>query len=281
MIKNNSDERALKKAILKRDKIKLNNKDNNGDRTKDSKNNYKENDHKFEKNKNDKLVKSSNDNIISKREGDIMANRVDDKNKDMDKNNDIGVDYVNKNKDKSKDIDINVDKNNNITRVKDEDIIVDADIKKNEICNNCTGGIEKILKELIKEKVDIAVTDSTMFLLNAVTILSVEEAIVKLKTTANTTIIIPIQEIVAIRSDLIYGISFQNNCEFEACRGEESLRRYFVSIIGRKVSIQTKGEGEFKYINSRIVTGTGKGIVIIEGTIAISLSKIILIEEIT
>lgn len=168
-----------------------------------------------------------------------------------------------------------------------EDIVISevtdetTDTDKNESYNICVDGIEKILIELVGEKVDICITNSTMFLLNAVTILNAEDDIIKLRTSLNTIIVVPIAEIVAIRCNLIYGINFENNCNFEVCKKEEGLRRYFASIIGKKVSIQTKGEGEFKYISNRIVTGTGKGIVIVEGTIAISLSKITLVEEIT
>lgn len=295
IIKNDSSERIPKKPVPKGDKIKTINKDHNHDKD-TSKTEVSKNDYKLKENKNDNLVKANGNNIISKRGEGIMANKVEDKdidrekdidkNKSMDKNKDIDVDKdknkgIDKNKDKDIDKDKNIVKDIVVNKGKNKDIIVDADITKNEIYNNCIGGMEKILKELIEEKVDISIADSTMFLLNAVTVLSVEGTIVKLKTTVNTTIVIPIQEIVAIRSNLIYGISFKNNCNLEVCKEGESLRRYFASIIGKKVSIQTKGEGEFKYINSRIVTGTGKGIVIIEGTIAISLSKINLIEEIT
>jgi hypothetical protein len=199
--------------------------------------------------------------------------------------NEENLEELKENKDVSKGGEAMPDAVDAIDTAKEDTVISEVtdettDTGKNEPYNICVDGIEKILIELVGEKVDICITNPTMFLLNAVTILNVADDILKLRTSLNTIIVIPIEEIVAIRCKLIYGINFENNCNLDVCKKEEGLRRYFASIIGKKVSLQTKGEGEFKYISNRIVTGAGKGIVIIEGTIAISLSKITLVEEI-
>lgn len=237
-----------------------------------SKEELAKNDHKLENIEKGKLVKENGTRNIP-REHDIKADKEnsikhEDKNRSYIKEQEHGKESY---EDSTTTNEFSREKKNN-------------NIFKNEICSTCTDGMEKILKKLIGEKVDISITDSTMFLLNAATILYVDDTIVKLKTVINTTVIIPIHEIVGIRSNSIYGISFEDNDDLgvciESCKREERLRRYFSSIIGKKVFLQTKGVGEFKYINNRIITGTGKGVVIIEGTIAISLCKIILIEEI-
>lgn len=257
------------KVLLKENKFKDDNKENKSE--------YKKNDALI-KSKEDKSTCKGGDKMINDKARGSGNDKDDDKEieQNIDKNTDKGID---------KDIDKNIDKDiekeigSAENKIGKSNIIVDNDIKKSEVYNSCVYGIEKILKELIGEKVDISITDSTMFLLNSVIVLSVEETIVKLKTVINTTIVVPIQEIVAIRCDLIYGINFEDNCNLDVREKDDGLRKYFSTIIGKKVFIQTKGEGEFKYINNRIITGTAKGIVILEGTIAISLSKISLVEE--
>lgn len=274
-LKKASVENRVDKTIFKEDEFKDNKKNHNDLNKAESLKN------------DDKTISKGGDSEMGDRieDGGITKGKDTDKdtNKDIDK--DIGNDTdkdANKDidKDVGKDTDKDVDKDMVKDISKESSELGDNDIINNEPSESCINGIEKILKELIGEKVDISITDSTIFLLNAVTILSVTDATVRLKTTLNTTIIVPIDEIVAIRCDLIYGISFEENCGLEVCKREESLKKYFTSIIGKKVSLHTKGDGEFKYINSRIITGTGNGIVIIEGTIAVSLSKIILIQEV-
>lgn len=257
VIKENSIKNSREEAILKENKSKNDNKEN-----------------KSEHKKNDALIKSKEDKSICKGEDNVVNGKARGSSKDKEVN-------PNTDKDTDKGIDKNIEKEigRAESKIDKSNIILDNDIKKSETYNSCVDGIEKILKELIGEKVDISITDSTMFLLNSVIILSVEESIVKLRTVLNTTIIVPIQEIVAIRCDLIYGINFEDNCDLDVYQKDDGLRRYFATVIGKKVFIQTKGEGEFKYINNRIITGTAKGIVIVEGTIAISLSKINLVEE--
>ena len=224
-------------------------------------------------------IKENNHNV-HKDESLKSDHKLEENEKD---NNEVHKDEPLKNDHKLEEIEKdNLTKSNDTKSTSKGDVEMtdkESNMFKNEVYNICVDGMEKILKVLIGEKVDISITDSTMFLLNSVIILSVKDTIVKVKTTVNTTIIIPIQEIVAIRCNSIYGISFEDDCDLEACKREESLRRYFTSIIGKKIFLQTKGQDEFKYINNRIITGTGRGVVIIEGAIAISLSKIILIQE--
>lgn len=192
-----------------------------------------------------------------------------------------------KNKDQLKDGDCKIEDKSKVALEKKITTESKADeniTTENKCCDYCTNDMGKILRKLIGEKVDICTTGSSVFLLNSATIVSVEDSIVKLKTIRNTKVVIPIHEIVGIRSDSIYSIKFNSypnsdGCE-KFCIREQSLRKYFGSIIGKRVFLQTKGGGEFKYINNRIITGVGRGVVLIEGTVAISLCKIILIEEV-
>jgi len=286
--KNNRDtekwtsiKKTVEKDAFKGDKIKNSNEHHNNN--KDVHNSHKDHNSNIDRKEESKIKPEKNDDKlkVDKEENSVKSNN----NKSVSEGGDKMTDTAHTT-DTAKEGTIVTDTIDTTDTAKEGTIITNTtderiDMSKNDLCNICVDGIEKILKELVGEKVDISITDSTMFLLNAVTILSVTDNILRLKTAKNTTIIIPIQEIVAIRCNLIYGISFEDDCDSDTCEREESLRRYFASIIGKKVSLQTKGEGEFKYINNRIITSTGKGIVIIEGTIAISLSKITLIEEIT
>lgn len=187
---------------------------------------------------------------------------------------------TNRNKEKSDD---NVELFNQSSEEQKNKEKKNVNIIDNEKCNICINAMVDILKNLIGEKVDISITDSTMFLLNSATVLGIQDTIVKLRTLRNTIVLIPIQEIVGIRSNSLYGINFDDsynlNMYEKSCEREKSLREYFASRIGKRIFLQTKGDEDFKYINNRIITGTGRGIVIIEGTMMISLCKIILVEE--
>jgi hypothetical protein len=263
-------EKSANKPVFK----KIEKKENKDGR---SKGESLKNDYKLEDNQKGKLTKKSDTTNISNEDD----RKIDKENKFI-KHGGENSDYI-KEENYQKDIYKDNTKNNESLKEQKSKNEKKNNILKNEVCSICDNGMENILKKLIGEKVDISITDSTMFLLNTVTILSVEDAIVKLKTTLNANIIIPIQEVVGIKCNSIYGINFEDNYDsdvcIEYCKREENMRRYFASIIGKKIFLQTKGAGEFKYINNRIITGTGRGVVIIEGTMAISLSKIILIEE--
>lgn len=140
---------------------------------------------------------------------------------------------------------------------------------------------KKVLKVLINRKINIAISDPIRSIICNVIILEVSIDTVKLKTEANTIIVLCIKEIVAIQCDEKDYVTFVKNVYFnkkEHYDGGE-LHSYLYTIIGKRVFIQTKGNADFRHINCKKITAVGEGFVVIEDSIIISLCKIILVEE--
>lgn len=142
--------------------------------------------------------------------------------------------------------------------------------------------IKKVIKVLINKKVNIAISDAARSIVWNVIILEINRDTVKLKTEKNTIIVLSIKEIVAIQCNkedynkFIKSICFNQKEHYS----KKELEKYFYSIIGKKVFIQTKGNIDFTYISCKKVTAVGDGFVVVEDSIIISLCKIILVEEV-
>jgi hypothetical protein len=142
--------------------------------------------------------------------------------------------------------------------------------------------MEIILKQLVGENIALSIiSKGNGFIANA-TLLSVKDGIVHVDNSSRI-LSIPIGDIVGVNSNLINAIELQPLTE--ASREEDykykewSLGNLFSTMIGGQVSIETIGPGSFNNISNKVVTNVGQGIVVIESTMAVSLSKIILVER--
>ncbi|MBV7272682.1 hypothetical protein JMF89_11740 [Clostridiaceae bacterium UIB06] len=142
-------------------------------------------------------------------------------------------------------------------------------------------GIKNILRRLINKKVIFYISDPIRGVIDNALILGVKNNIVELKTREDTTILLLINEIIGIKSSELISIDFNNEDEISDSTNvfeEDEFRIYFSSIIGKRVFIQTKGCGELRYMNNKIITAVGGDFVVVEKDILISLKKIVLVE---
>lgn len=169
---------------------------------------------------------------------------------------------------------------NNNTKTSEKETY-DKSIKESYIYNDELQ-FKKVLKILINKKINIAISDPIRSIIYNVIILEVSSETVKLKTEANTIIVLCIKEIVAIQCDKKDYVTFVKNVYFnkKENHGGGELQSYLYTIIGKRVFIQTKGNADFRHINCKKITAVGEGFVVIEDSIIISLYKIILVEEV-
>ena len=73
--------------------------------------------------------------------------------------------------------------------------------------------------------------------------------------------------------------SFTEDDMTNCCPLEKSFQNYFSELVGKRVSMQTQGQGKFRYLSDRVVTGTGKGFVIVEDKTVILFCKIVFVKE--
>lgn len=141
---------------------------------------------------------------------------------------------------------------------------------------------KKVLKVLINRKINIAISDPIRSIIYNVIILEVSSETVKLKTEANTIIVLCIKEIVAIQCDEKDYAAFVKNVYFskKENHGGGELQNYLYTMIGKRVFIQTKGNADFRHINCKKITAVGEGFAVIEDSIIISLCKVILVEAV-
>ena len=173
--------------------------------------------------------------------------------------------------------DFNLNNNEKISDKEDDDKFI-----KERYIYNDELQFKKILKVLINRKINIAISDPIRSIICNVIILEVSSDTVKLKTEANTIIVLCIKEIVAIQCDKKDYVTFVKNVYFNKKEyyGEGELQSYLYTIIGKRVFIQTKGNADFRHINCKKITAVGEGFVVIEDSIIISICKIILVEEV-
>lgn len=152
---------------------------------------------------------------------------------------------------------------------------------KSEKNLNSRYGIRSVLKKLIDKKVTFYIADSIKDLINNATIMRIENNIIELRTEENKTIILAIDEIVAIKSTELSTITYSNEERIVDNNNrdrEDEFRLYFDSIIGKRISIQTKGSKELRYMNNKVITATGSDFIVIENNIILLIDKIILVE---
>ena len=142
--------------------------------------------------------------------------------------------------------------------------------------------MEILLKQLVGENIAFStVTGSNEFVSKAI-LLSVKDGIVNINISSRI-LSIPISEIVGVQSNLIHSIELQwvvDALSEELYEYKEwSLRNLFSTMLGERIFIETRGVGSFKNISNKTVTNVGQGIVVLDNTMAISLSKIILVER--
>lgn len=148
----------------------------------------------------------------------------------------------------------------------------------------CKQSMKRLLMELSGEKVDLCIEDIQRGLINEVVISEVRDNIIKVINRKNQITIIPIHNIVGIYSESLPFIDiyddFINKDDKEIdCSFEEDMRNYFKSILGKKVAIQTRGDGKFRYIYEKNITNIGIGFVVVDNTMAISFCNINFVKE--
>jgi hypothetical protein len=151
-------------------------------------------------------------------------------------------------------------------------------------CFGCINEMKNILAKLINKLVTISISDSERGVINNASIIEVGEAIVKVKTERNTLIVLSINEIVGIKSSILNTMDIlkqsSDSLDKGFCAIAKEYREYFNYNIGRRILMQTKGSGEFRYINNKPITSVGNGFVFIDNNMIISTCKINLIEEV-
>ncbi|MDW8800990.1 hypothetical protein P8V03_07460 [Clostridium sp. A1-XYC3] len=150
-----------------------------------------------------------------------------------------------------------------------------------EDCSTCFNGLKDALKKLIGERITLSLEGCLGGIIDDAILLAVENSIVKLKTREKTIVLIPINEIVSVKSEEISSMKFNVDSKTleGICNKSMDLSRYFNLNVGKTISLRTKGEGEFKYISRKKITGSWTGVVVLEGNMLISICKVLLIEE--
>lgn len=150
-----------------------------------------------------------------------------------------------------------------------------------ENCDICLDEFRNILKKLVGERVTLCLEGCLGGIINDAVLLAVEEGIMKLKTKEKTIILVPINELVSVKSEELTSIKFNSGFKEvnSLCSKSMDLNKYFNRNVGKVLSLRTKGEGEFKYISRKKLTVSGKGFIILEGNMLISICKILLVEE--
>lgn len=148
-------------------------------------------------------------------------------------------------------------------------------------CIACNRSISNLMNKLIGEKLDLCVKDDKMSILNEVSLIYSDEVLVKLTNELEEKITIPMKNVVGLQSDKISSLdkSLKQVSKEQFCKFEESMENYLNSVIGKKVVIQTSGQGKFAYIYNKTITEVGMGFVIVEDNMMITFSSIVLIRE--
>ena len=151
-----------------------------------------------------------------------------------------------------------------------------------DFARNYIKPMEIILKQLIGENIALSTGISNKGFVSNAILLSVKDGIVNLDI-SHGILSIPIGEVVGVESNLIHSIELMplidiNEEEIYDYK-EYSLGNLFSTMIGEQIYIETSGLGSFNNIDDKTVTNLGQGIVVLDNTMAISLSKIILVER--
>ncbi|MFL0195882.1 hypothetical protein ACJDU8_09950 [Clostridium sp. WILCCON 0269] len=147
--------------------------------------------------------------------------------------------------------------------------------------STCNRGVSNLLNKLVGEKLDICVKDDKMSTLNGVNLVHSDEILIKLSNESGEIIVIPVKNIVGLQSEKLS--SDDKNLEQvhkrAYCTVEKRMEDYFNSIIGKKVIIQTGGQGKFGYIYNKTITKVGVGFIIIDNNMMVTFQSIVLVRE--
>lgn len=148
-------------------------------------------------------------------------------------------------------------------------------------CITCNRGISNLMNKLIGEKLDVCVKDDKMSILNEVNLIHSDEVLIKLTNELEEKIIIPMKNVVGIQSNKLSSLdkSLNEVPKGYYCTFEKSMEEYFNSLIGKKVIIQTSGQGKFAYIYNKTITEVGLGFIVIDNDMMVTFSSIVLIRE--
>jgi hypothetical protein len=145
----------------------------------------------------------------------------------------------------------------------------------------CSEEIKNLLNRYVNKKFDICTDGDENCMFEQINLICSDENLAKCKNGEGETIVIPVRNIVGMNfPEPVYMEEHSKKDDMTYCCSlEKSLSDYFAALVGKRVCIQTRGQGKFKYLSKKMVTGTGKGFVIIENNIVILFSKIVFIRE--
>ncbi|WP_368487622.1 hypothetical protein [Clostridium sp. BJN0013] len=148
-------------------------------------------------------------------------------------------------------------------------------------CITCNKGISYVMNKLIGEKLDVCVKDDKMSILNEVNLIHSDEILIKLTNESGEKIIIPMKNIVGLQSNKLSSLdkSLKQVSKGYYCIFEKRMEDYFNSLIGKKVIIQTVGQGKFAYIYNKTITEVGLGFIVVDNSMMVVFSSIVLIRE--
>ncbi|WP_333886592.1 hypothetical protein [Clostridium sp.] len=154
-------------------------------------------------------------------------------------------------------------------------------LSRSKVCVACNRSISNLMNKLIGEKLDLCVKEDKMSILNEVSLIYSDEVLIKLTNELEEKIIIPIKNVVGLQSNKISSLdkSLKEVSKDQCCKFEKSMENYFNDLVGKKVIIQTSGQGKFAYIYNKTVVEVGVGFVVIEDNMIVTFSSIVLIRE--
>ncbi|HBC97300.1 MAG TPA: hypothetical protein DC034_10975 [Clostridium sp.] len=166
--------------------------------------------------------------------------------------------------------------------VKQEDLQGnDKLLPKNESFSVCGGEIKNLLNKFVDKKVDLSVegVDSCNF--EQLDLICADENLAEFKNVKGEIVLVPVKNIVGmiLPEPVSISESFTEDDMTNCCPLEKSFQNYFSELVGKRVSMQTQGQGKFRYLSDRVVTGTGKGFVIVEDKTVILFCKIVFVKE--
>lgn len=176
------------------------------------------------------------------------------------------------------------DKNRDKVQLSDSYKDTDKEQSKSLEKKTCTcynDELNYIFQNLVHKKINICIEDSISGIISNAVVLSAEDSIIKLKTKDKNIMLIPMQQIVGVRSDEIVQVNFTDNFNLNTCHCHEyqGLSKYLRSCIGKNVIIRTKGDGEFKYTSKKKITSVGRSFVFLDNNMIIFFCKIVLVEK--
>lgn len=159
---------------------------------------------------------------------------------------------------------------------------IESNNEKEYINDTCVKSMKNILEQLMESRVsDIEIGIQKGETILAAKIEKIKNSLVKVST-PSTSVIIPINHIVAISSNSLSKVSLISKLDRDKEEEYENLevyiKEYFEKNIGKDYTIYTLGEDEFFRCINGAITKTGEGIIILNDNIAVMISKIIAVK---